>query len=64
MFTLVKQDLATLVPVDGSGTPSFVICLRPGVAVYRRKMYLFEMKCASGKWLLDRLSCVPRGDVN
>ena len=33
------------------GAPSFVICLRSGVVVYRRKMYLFEMKCASSKWL-------------
>lgn len=46
------------------GAPSFVICLRSGVVVYRRKMYLFEMKCASSEWLLDRLSCVPRSDVN
>jgi len=33
------------------GAPSFVICLRSGMVVYRRKMYLFEMKCASSKWL-------------
>lgn len=47
------------------GVPWFVICFRPDTAVHWRKMYLpFGMKCTRSEWLLDRLSCVPRGDVN